>query len=123
VPSGEKRSHANIVMESDKKSTSHDKKSGDSKVVSLCSTTTICSASVRSGSHSSKIGARQEQKPSRTDLPDIGPQFTSSCTMQLSTLPYFNATVVPTSVLFQQPFTDSQEVQLCAQILVYGSLM
>lgn len=123
VPSGEKRSRANTVMDSDKKSTSHDKKSGDSKVVSLCSTATICSASVRSGSHSSKIGARQEQKPSRTDLPDIGPQFTSSCTMQLSTLPDLNATVVPASVLFQQPFTDSQQVQLRAQILVYGSLI
>lgn len=122
VPSGEKRSHANTVTELDKKFTSHDKKSGDSQVVSLCTTATICSPSVRPGSHSSKIGVRQEQKSSRTDLPDIGPQFTS-CTMQLSALPDLNATVVPASVLFQQPFSDSQQVQLRAQILVYGSLI
>lgn len=32
-------------------------------------------------------------------------------------------TSVPQSVLFQQPFTDVQQVQLGAQILVYGSLM
>lgn len=123
VPSGEKRSHAKTVTESDKKFTSHDKKSGDSQVVSLCTTATICSPSIRPGSHSSKIGVRQEQKSSRTDLPDIGPQFTASCTMQLSALPDLNATVVPASVLFQQPFTDSQQVQLRAQILVYGSLI
>lgn len=120
VPSGEKISRA---TGSGKKSTSHDKKSGDSQAASLCTTATICSPSVRPGSHSSKIGARQEPKLSRTDLPDINPQFTSSCTMQLSTLPDLNATVVPASVLFQQPFTDSQQVQLRAQILVYGSLI
>lgn len=121
--SGEKRSHANTVTELGKKSASHDKKSGDSQVVSLCTTATTCTASIRPGSHSSKIGARQELKPSRSDLPDIGPQFTSSCAMQLSALPDLNAAVVPASVLFQQPFTDSQQVQLRAQILVYGSLM
>ncbi|KAM7531100.1 hypothetical protein LguiB_034510 [Lonicera macranthoides] len=32
-------------------------------------------------------------------------------------------TSVPPSVLFQQPFTDVQQVQLGAQILVYGSLI
>ncbi|XP_057828470.2 uncharacterized protein LOC131039690 isoform X2 [Cryptomeria japonica] len=50
-------------------------------------------------------------------------QSTSSSAMQTSTLPDLNATVAPTSVLFQQPFTDSQQVQLRAQILVYGSLI
>ena len=123
MASGEKISHATMVIGSDKKSTSHDKKSGDSQAASLCTMTTICSPSVRPGSHSSKTGARQEQKSLHTDLPDVSPQFTSSCTMQLSSLPDLNATVVPASVLFQQPFTDSQQVQLRAQILVYGSLM
>ncbi|KAI3865839.1 hypothetical protein MKX03_035792 [Papaver bracteatum] len=39
-----------------------------------------------------------------------------------SSLPDLN-TSIPTSALFQQPFTDSQQVQLRAQIFVYGSLI
>ncbi|RZC53427.1 hypothetical protein C5167_012293 [Papaver somniferum] len=39
-----------------------------------------------------------------------------------SSLPDLN-TSIPTSTLFQQPFTDSQQVQLRAQIFVYGSLI
>ncbi|KAI3917780.1 hypothetical protein MKW92_019047 [Papaver armeniacum] len=39
-----------------------------------------------------------------------------------SSLPDLN-TSIQTSALFQQPFTDSQQVQLRAQIFVYGSLI
>lgn len=39
-----------------------------------------------------------------------------------SSLPDLN-TSAPSSVFFQQPFTDLQQVQLRAQIFVYGSLM
>ncbi|OVA03189.1 Agenet-like domain [Macleaya cordata] len=43
-------------------------------------------------------------------------------TVQTSNLPDLN-TSASTSVFFQQPFTDSQQVQLRAQIFVYGSLI
>lgn len=39
-----------------------------------------------------------------------------------SSLPDLN-TSAPLSLLFQQPFTDLQQMQLRAQIFVYGSLM
>ena len=39
-----------------------------------------------------------------------------------SSLPDLNSSASP-SVMFQQPFTDLQQVQLRAQIFVYGALM
>ena len=42
--------------------------------------------------------------------------------MPTSNLPDLNTSTQP-SALFQQPFTDLQQVQLRAQIFVYGSLM
>lgn len=50
---------------------------------------------------------------------------TKSCgtlTTPTSNLPDLN-TSASSSAIFQQPFTDSQQVQLRAQIFVYGSLM
>ena len=50
---------------------------------------------------------------------------TKSCgplTTPTSSLPDLNTSASP-SAMFQQPFTDLQQVQLRAQIFVYGSLM
>lgn len=46
----------------------------------------------------------------------------SVLTTSTSSLPDLN-TSAPQSVIFQQPFTDLQQVQLRAQIFVYGALM
>lgn len=50
----------------------------------------------------------------------VNPRGTVS--IPTSSLPDLN-TSAPSSVFFQQPFTDLQQVQLRAQIFVYGSLM
>ncbi|XP_043697615.1 uncharacterized protein LOC122648475 isoform X2 [Telopea speciosissima] len=46
----------------------------------------------------------------------------SAATVQPSSLPDLNSSASP-SAFFQQPFTDFQQVQLRAQIFVYGSLI
>ncbi|XP_042506028.1 uncharacterized protein LOC122082490 [Macadamia integrifolia] len=46
----------------------------------------------------------------------------SAATVQASSLPDLNSSASP-SALYQQPFTDLQQVQLRAQIFVYGSLI
>lgn len=56
---------------------------------------------------------------------DVGSSGTKACgvlPIPTSNLPDLN-TSVPPAAFFQQPFTDLQQVQLRAQILVYGSLM
>ena len=61
--------------------------------------------------------------PSSACLPDINKHFPSLSNVSARTLSYFNTTIVPVSTSIQQPFTDSQQLELRAQILVYGSLM
>eukprot|EP01018_Ginkgo_biloba_P001781 Gb_15039 [translate_table: standard] len=123
MPDGGKGGHTDTVKESDKKSTSHNPKSFESQTASLCTVAGVCSVPISSGNHPISMGARQEQKSTSAGPTDISTKFHSSTPVQTSTLPDLNATVVPASLLFQQPFTDSQQVQLRAQILVYGSLI
>eukprot|EP00252_Welwitschia_mirabilis_P026609 TRINITY_DN877_c0_g2_i8.p1 TRINITY_DN877_c0_g2~~TRINITY_DN877_c0_g2_i8.p1 ORF type:complete len:2300 (+),score=608.25 TRINITY_DN877_c0_g2_i8:478-7377(+) len=81
--------------------------------------------------HSSVHGIQQNQaneNVTRKDnkaLIDSSPirQGDDSSTVSPSSLPDLNATSKSTSVPFLQPFTDAQQVQLRAQILVYGSLI
>lgn len=51
-----------------------------------------------------------------------GAKLSGVVSTSVSSLPDLN-TSTPPSVLFHQPFTDMQQVQLRAQIFVYGSLM
>lgn len=56
------------------------------------------------------------------DVTKSGAKSLAFIPIPTSNLPDLN-TSVPTAAVFQQPFTDLQQVQLRAQIFVYGSLM
>ncbi|KAL4178691.1 hypothetical protein AMTRI_Chr13g116350 [Amborella trichopoda] len=64
-----------------------------------------------------------EEVPRHASLEGSSTKLSCVTTVQASNLPDLNALAVPASALFQQPFTDSQQVQLRAQIFVYGSLI
>ena len=61
--------------------------------------------------------------PSSACLPDINKHFPSLSNVSARNLSYLNTTTVPVSASIQKPFTDSQQLELHAHILVYGSLM
>ena len=61
--------------------------------------------------------------PSSACLPDIKKYFPSLINILARNLADLNTTAVPVLASIQQPFTDSQQLELRAQILVYGSLM
>ena len=61
--------------------------------------------------------------PSSACLPNINKHFPSLSNVSERTLSYLNTTTVSVLASIQQPFTDSQQLELRAQILVFGSLM
>lgn len=63
----------------------------------------------------------KELKPC-SDFAKSGAKSLDFIPIPTSNLPDLN-TSVPKAAVFQQPFTDLQQVQLRAQIFVYGSLM
>ena len=61
--------------------------------------------------------------PSSACLPDIKKHFPSLSNVPTRTVSNLNTIAVPISTSIQQTFTDSEQLELHAHILVYGSLM
>ena len=61
--------------------------------------------------------------PSSACLPDINKHFPSLSNVSARNLSDLNTTAVSLLDSIEQPFTDSQQLELHAQILMYGSLM
>ena len=61
--------------------------------------------------------------PSSVRLHDINKHCPLLSNVSARTLSDLNTTTVLVSASIQQPFTDSQQLKLCAHIFVYGSLM
>eukprot|EP00252_Welwitschia_mirabilis_P026603 TRINITY_DN877_c0_g1_i1.p1 TRINITY_DN877_c0_g1~~TRINITY_DN877_c0_g1_i1.p1 ORF type:complete len:2679 (+),score=711.17 TRINITY_DN877_c0_g1_i1:274-8310(+) len=97
--------------------TSEDK--GDREATRLCSSTISSELHRLPENQSSRSMTREEEKVANSS----SAQPAGALAVTPSSLPDLNTTAAPTSVSFLQPFTDAQQVQLRAQILVYGSLI
>eukprot|EP01018_Ginkgo_biloba_P018815 Gb_04223 [translate_table: standard] len=110
----EKESLVDIVKELDKELPNFNHNSEERQRMSLCSVTDMKSAPISSGTHMFK-----NSLSSSAGLTNIGPKCHPPTSVQTRTLPDLNTKAAP----LQQPFTDSQQLQLRAQILAYGSLI
>ncbi|CAA6656156.1 unnamed protein product [Spirodela intermedia] len=79
--------------------------------------------SAPSGSTERSTSSRRRSAKEISPQKDVNKKNGTSSNPPVNTVPIVNSDLSTGSTLFLQPFTDSQQVQLRAQIFVYGSLI